>query len=520
MNPSSRLLAAVDVGTNSFHMVIARVHADGRIEVVTREKELVRLGHGGGDMTTLDADAIKRGVATLGRMRLLADAAGAPLRAVATSAVREASNAGAFLRAAHEQAGVDVEVVTGIEEARLIHLGVLQALPLFDRPLLLCDIGGGSTELLCGHRGEVLGARSFKVGAVRLTDRFFASTKGGQQRPRASEVKACRDYVRSTTAPFRKLATKHPFEVAVASSGSAETVARMAHALRGHDELRTFNGFSFTVDEMEKVCDLLIETKPADRTELAGLDPRRADIALAGALTLHEIALSFDISSFTISDFALREGVLLDTVARTSDEVLHHLNDISRQSVRSLMKLCDEDPSHSEHVARLALLLFNRTRTLHGLPDTCRDYLEAAALLANVGLFVSHSQHHHHSYYIIRNTDVLTGLTDSEIEMIALVARYHRKGVPKSDHSEFGALASEQQRIVRMLSGILRVAIGLDRSHDGRVTDVDVDRVGDRLRVTASAANGAPLTLELYAAQERTPLLVSALGLDIDIVTR
>jgi exopolyphosphatase / guanosine-5'-triphosphate,3'-diphosphate pyrophosphatase len=477
-----KLLAAIDVGTNSFHMVIARVHPGGRIEVVTREKELVRLGHGGGDMTALEPDAIERGVATLGRMRMLAEAAGAPLRAVATSAVREAKNASVFLRSAHDTAGVEVEVITGVEEARLIHLGVLQALPVFDRPLLLCDIGGGSTELLCGHRGEVLGARSFKVGAVRLTDRFFAYSNTANQR----------DYVQSTTAPFRKLASKHPFEVAVASSGSAETVARMAHALRGHGELRTYNGFTFTIDEIEQVCNLLIETKPSDRGGLAGLDPRRADIALAGALTLLEVARSFNVKAFTISDFALREGVLLDTIARTTDEVLHHLNDISRRSVRQLMQLCDEDPNHSEHVAKLALRLFDQTKTLHGLDDTYRDYLEAASLLANVGLFVSHSQHHVHSYYIIRNTDVLAGLTDNEIEMIALVARYHRKGLPKNDHPEFRTLPTHQQRIVRLLAGLLRVAIGLDRSHDGRVGVVDVDRVGDKLVVKATSADGYP----------------------------
>jgi exopolyphosphatase / guanosine-5'-triphosphate,3'-diphosphate pyrophosphatase len=514
----AELLAAVDVGTNSFHMVIARVHPDGRIEVVTREKEIVRLGHGGGDMSSLDADAMERGVEALGRMKLLADAAGAPLRAIATSAVREARNAAVFLKSAREQAGVEVEVVTGLEEARLIHLGVLQALPVFDRPLFMCDIGGGSTELLCGHRGHMNDARSFKVGAVRLTDRFFPQI--AESRAKASDIKACRSYVQSTTAPFRKIALKYPFDVAVASSGSAETVARMARAMRGQDELRTYNGFTFTVAEMEAVCDLLADTKPTDRVNLPGLDPRRADIALAGALTLHEIALNFDIQSFTVSDFALREGILLDTMARTSGDVLHHLNDISRQSVRQLMRLCDEDPQHSENVARIAMQLFDKTQTLHGLDDTSRDYLEAAALLANVGLFVSHSQHHHHSYYVIRNTDVLAGLTDHEIEMIALVARYHRKGVPKNEHSEFAALRAGQQRIVRVLAGLLRVAIGLDRSHDGRVTGVSVDRIGRTLRINAAASSGAPLALELYAANERSALLASALDLTVEIAAR
>jgi exopolyphosphatase / guanosine-5'-triphosphate,3'-diphosphate pyrophosphatase len=235
---------------------------------------------------------------------------------------------------------------------------------------------------------------------------------------------------------------------------------------------------------------------------------------------LHEVARSFNIKAFTISDFALREGVLLDTIARTSDEVLRHLNDISRRSVRQLMQLCDEDPTHSDHVARLALRLFDQTKALHGLDATFRDYLEAAALLANVGLFVSHSQHHLHSYYIIRNTDVLAGLTDNEIEMIALVARYHRKGMPKNDHPEFASLPTHQQRIVRLLAGLLRVAIGLDRSHDGRVGSVDVDRVGDKLVMKAASADGFPLALEVYAAQERVALLAAVLNLEVEVVAR
>lgn len=505
--PKPQLLAAIDVGTNSFHLVIARVASSGRIEVVTREREMVRLGKGAGEMKELDDDAMDRGIGALRRMKLLADGAGAPLRAIATSAVREATNAGTFVSRARDEAGVDIEVVSGMEEARLIHLGVLQALPVFDRKLLLCDIGGGSTELLLGHKGEVIDARSFKIGAVRLTDRFFADG-----RIRGGEKKACRAWVRSAIAPFQQPVERAGFEVAIASSGSAETVARLSQGLRGQKPLRTYNGFELTAKDVHDVCELLADTRPEDRANLEGMEPKRADISLAGALILDEVVNAFGIQKLVISDFALREGILLDTVSRIDGNELHHLRDISRRGVRRLLDECDDEPAHAQQVARLATALFDATQVLHGLPVDCREYLEAGALLANVGLFISHSKHHLHSYYMIRNSDALAGLTDAEIDIIALVARYHRKGFPKNDHAEFARLRDDQKETVRTLAGILRVAIGLDRRHDGRVTGVRVERTADGLRIVPEASTAVDLSLELYAADERSGLLADVLG--------
>src|SRR3954454_3973711 len=192
-------LAAIDVGTNSFHLVVARVVGDGRFEVVAQEKEVVRLGSGGGDMKLLTPDAIQRGVDALRHLKRIADISGAPVRAVATSAVREAQNNDVFVQRARDEAGVDIEVVSGTEEARLIHLGVLQSLPVYDRRLLLCDIGGGSTELLIGERGEVLSATSLKLGAIRLTSRFFAD-----QSLHPAAVDSCRRHIGSMLAPFER----------------------------------------------------------------------------------------------------------------------------------------------------------------------------------------------------------------------------------------------------------------------------------------------------------------------------
>jgi exopolyphosphatase/guanosine-5'-triphosphate,3'-diphosphate pyrophosphatase len=505
-------LAALDLGTNSFHLVVARLLENG-YEVVTREKETVRLGHGGGDMKELSADAIDRGISSLRRMQRIASSHNASLRAVATSAIREAQNADVFLTRARKEAKVDVEVISGLEEARLIHLGVLQAVPAFDQRILLVDIGGGSTEVLVGERGEMLAARSFKLGAVRLTDRFFP---GGTTS--SDSVGECRSYVRSILATFDREVEELGFDVAIVSSGTAETMARMIHAARDDTALHTFNRFEFSVSELQSVTEGLAKKKTSDeRRSTPGLDPARADIIVAGALLLEGVADIYGVKSFVFSEAALREGVLLDTIARFQGGALHHLRDVSRRSIKALAERCDDDLTHSAHVATLALQLFDATEKLHGLAGDAREYLEAGALLANVGLVISHSKHHLHSYYVIRNSE-LTGLTDNEIEIIAQIARYHRKSAPKSSHVEFARLSPEDQRLVTTLAAILRVAIGLDRSHDGRVRSLMAHVRRDRLVVEAEAKRGKEISLELYTANERSDLLEEVLDQRVSIV--
>jgi exopolyphosphatase/guanosine-5'-triphosphate,3'-diphosphate pyrophosphatase len=506
-------LAALDLGTNSFHLVVARVRGNG-FEVVTREKQTIRLGHGGGDMKELASDAMDRGIAAVRRMKRIADAHQAPMRAVATSAVREAQNAEEFIARAHLEAGVDIEVISGLEEARLIHLGVLQSIPAFDRRLILVDIGGGSTEVLVGERGNTLSARSFKLGAVRLTDRFFPGGVCDEQ-----SVADCRSYVRSILAGYEHELADFGFELAVVSSGTAETIAHLVNARRGASEPRTYNLFEFSHAEIDVVVTALTaKTTPAARQSIRGLEAQRAEIIVAGAIVLQSVAEAFCIDRFTFSEGALREGVLLDTMARRQGGGLHHLRDVSRQSVQALAERCDNDVTHSRHVATLALELYDATQELHQLAPDCRDYLEAAALLANVGLVISHSKHHLHSYYVIRNSE-LAGLTDNEIEMISLVARYHRKSGPKPSHADFERLDDTGKRTVRTLAALLRVAISLDRSHDGRVIAVRAGRVGDVLAVRAVARGGGDTSLEIYTANERSGLLAEVLGLPVEVTS-
>jgi exopolyphosphatase/guanosine-5'-triphosphate,3'-diphosphate pyrophosphatase len=507
-------LAAIDVGTNSFHLVVARVTGEDQFEVVTSEKEMVRLGTGSGDMKRLTPEAIQRGVDTLRRMKQIADIDGAPVRAVATSAVREAENHDEIATRAREAAGVEVEVISGVEEARLIHLGVLQAVPVFDQRLLLCDIGGGSTEVLVGEQGQVLTARSFKLGAVRLTNRFFPG-----ERLHPSAVSSCRTYVRSTLSPYGREVAAHGFEVAVGSSGTIQAVAAIAQAATGAEPPRSFNRFRLTSDDVRAVTKALAGAPSIrQRARIPGVDAERADIILAGALILEGVLEALGVDELQVSEYALREGVLLDTIQRSRGGSLHHLRDVSRRSVLHLVELCDEEPEHSAHVARLAVELFDQLTALPELTELAdlgepaREYLEAGALLANVGLFISHSRHHLHSYYVVRNTEVLTGLTDDEIEIIALLARYHRKSGPKARHPEFARLSNDDQRLVRALSGILRVAIGLDRSHARRVAATRCHLDGDLLVIEVIPDGDAGIELELFTAEQRRELLEEVVG--------
>ena len=512
-SPPGEILAAVDIGTNSLHLVVARMMGRHRFEVLEREKEMVRLGSGGGDMKQLDAEAMDRGVAALARFREMAEAHGARLVAVATSAVREAENRATFLELARSGAGVNVEIISGVEEARLIHLGVLQAVQVFEQRLLLCDIGGGSTELLIGERGQTLAARSMKLGAIRLTERFFQA-----KTLRTADVDSCRRFVRATLSSFSRDVQRLGFDVAVGSSGTIGAICSMAVARRDQAPPRTWNNFGLTRADLDGVVRALTKAPTvAARAKLPGLDPTRADIVLAGALILEQVFEEFAISSMVFSDYALREGVLLDAWQRQHGGSLHHLSDLRRSSVLRLAEMMDEDPVHSAQVARLALSLFDQTAGLHQLGGDAREYLEAAALLCNIGLFISHAGHHRHSYYLIRNSELLTGFNDREIELIAQVARYHRKGLPRPGHPEYALLPKEYQRLVRCCAGLLRIAIGLDRTHGSRVAGVQAWVTDQAVVVEAVPDEGADIALELFSASQRTDLLADALELPVEV---
>jgi exopolyphosphatase/guanosine-5'-triphosphate,3'-diphosphate pyrophosphatase len=520
------VLAAIDMGTNSFHLVVARGDDQGGFEVLTSEKETVRLGQGSGEMKLLADDAMDRGVDALTRMMAVAASHDAEVVAVATSAVREATNRQVFLDRVKAETGLTVEIISGFEEARLIHLGVLQALPIYERRILLVDIGGGSTEILVGEGESIKAARSMKLGAIRLTERFFppditASLRGeALVKKQARGARKCRKYVRSMLAPVAHDLKPLGHEMAIGSSGTITAVARMAAAARG-EEPRQDNGLNFTADDLEVLIERLVSASPDERLAIEGLDPKRVDIILGGAVLLAGIVEVFDVTSITVSGYALREGVLFDRLtARIGGG--GRLADLRRTNALRLARQLDPDADHAETCARLAVRLFDGTVELHGLGKAERELLEMAALVHNVGLFISHAAHHKHTYYVVRNAEQMTGFTEHELELLALVARYHRKSHPSDKHPEFAQLSDEHKRTVRILAGLLRVAIGLDRAHTGVVGDVVVeagsgDGAKGLLIRPVALDTDLDLSLECFSAQDRSDLLAEVLDVEVKV---
>ncbi len=502
-------IAAIDIGTNSFHLVIARPTATGGFEIVTTWKDVVRLGSGSGDMKTLAPDAIERGIDALGRMAEMAASHGATVHAVATSAVREAENKREFLDRAMQEAGVEVQVISGFEEARLIHLGLLRALPIFNQRIMGFDIGGGSTEIVAGKGTDLLAARSFRLGAIRLTERFFPG--GVVSSP--SALQDCRDFVQQTLAGVEVEFVGHRPQLLVASSGTAGTLTAMACAARGENPA-SLNGARVSAAELDALVEQLVATKPSKRSKIPGLDERRSDIIIGGAILAEQVVQLSGLDGFIYSSYALREGVLVDKMPGAAENNLH---DLRRSNVLRLARSLDPDVAHAEHCTDLALQLFDRLDDKHLYGDDERELLDMAGLLHNVGLFISHSGHHKHSYYVIRHSEQLTGFSDNEIELIAQIARYHRKSHPARSHQSFMALSEADQQRVRVLAGILRIAIGLDRRHRNVVASMRV-LVGDQITIEpVPGSSDLDLSIEVHAASERVSLLSEALQQDVRI---
>jgi exopolyphosphatase/guanosine-5'-triphosphate,3'-diphosphate pyrophosphatase len=286
----------------------------------------------------------------------------------------------------------------------------------------------------------------------------------------------------------------------------------MANARRGRESSRSVNNIAFTRAELDSIVNTLVAARSIELDRVPGLDPRRSDIIVAGALLLEQIFEQLGIDEMVASEYALREGVLLDLAHGDDPRAFHHLSDIRREGVQRVVDLFERDRAHVEHATDLALRLFDETHLVHGLDTDDRDHLEAAGLMHNVGLFISHSAHHKHSYYVIRNNDHLVGFTDHEVELMALVARYHRKGAPSTKHGEFGALDATDQYRVRVLAGLLRVGIALDRSHARHVHDLRCEITANQITVQPLIRPEVDASLELYTANQRVDLLADALG--------
>jgi exopolyphosphatase/guanosine-5'-triphosphate,3'-diphosphate pyrophosphatase len=508
-------IAAIDIGSNSIHMVVAHAESDGRFRVLDRAKEMVQLGRRTLSTGRLPAESMDAGVRTLVAFHTLAVRQGVTrFKVVATSAVREASNGGDFVRRVHAATGLHVKVIPGREEARLIYQGVRQAIDLRDAPTLIVDAGGGSVELIVTDADAPAALHSLKLGVARLCEQFLRDDPPG---PKA--LGRLSAHLAAQLDPVLERHTARGIRRVVGTSGTLLNLIAVAGHLRGTPPDGHLNHFSVGAAEVSAVRRLVGRLDRAERLRIKGLDAKRVDLIIPGAYLADHILRSLGAAELTACTWALREGVLIDFIARHRRGIaeVERFADPRRRSVARFARHLGEEGPHGPQVARLALRLFDQLAEPLRLPPEARDWLEFAALLHDVGHHISHHQHHRHSYYLIANGDLL-GFRREEIEVIALVARYHRKGPPKRADPEYGALPAAAQHVVRGLSALLRVADALDRSHYGVVRDVTVRRRGARL-VLELRTDGDDAALELWDARERIALLRRLLGHDVTLRT-
>lgn len=517
MKIGSKNLAAIDVGTNSFHLIVVKVKEDGNFEIIDREKEVIRLSEGSpGDIKYIKPEAISRALVCLKRFKVIADSHNAIVRAVATSAVRESHNKNEFIDKAFEQTGIEVEVISGYEEARLIYLGVLKAVPIYNKKALVFDIGGGSTEFVVGHKGKMLQTVSLKIGAVRLAQKFFPDYK-----ITSKGIKDCRKWVEGEIYHAAEVMKKEGFSVCAGSSGTIMAAGLMIQAIRNsnYSSQTILNNFEFTKSELKSVEKIILSKKTIEkRKKIPGLDEKRADIIPAGIIILSTIFDFFEIEKMTISGYALREGIIIDTLQKEqlSQSTKPNLVDIRKESIKHLSESCDYDRDHCKYITEFALKIFDDLKELHQLDDANKEYLEAAAILHDIGYHIAHTNHHHHSYYIIRNSELL-GFNDNEISIIAHTARYHRKSHPKKNHDEFSSLPERTQSLIKKLSAILRIADSLDRTHKKIVQSVEckMKRNGVELYIRVKKCSNPEI--EIWSLDRRKALFEEVFGKNLSV---
>ena len=493
-------LAVLDIGTNSIHMVLAEVKADYSYTILDRFKDMTRLGDGVFTSRRLSDQAMMRGLEVIRHLVTLARNKGYErIEAVATSAVREARNGGEFLDHVAQQTGLTVRVITGAEEARLIFLGVQNSVALPDLPTLVIDIGGGSVEVIVGNRDTVFHARSLKLGAIRLKDLYLTKTPPSKAMLHQMED-AVTSQLKSALGPYK---TKR-IEQVIATSGMAANMAEVIYLQRTGRPLPQLNLAKTSRKDIAAIEKRLAGATLKTRLAIPGLDPKRVDTLLPASTVLRICLDLLDKDELILCDKAIREGIIYDFIQRHHEGIQaeRDIPDVRKRNILSLARRCHIPETHALHVAALARRLFDQTTQLHGFGQREREWLEYAAILHDIGYMINSRQHHKHAYYLIKNSD-LSGFTADEIDLVANIARYHRRAVPHRKHDDFIALPQESQRTVKTLSALLRIADGLDRSQFSVVQNVDV-QVGKTVVVVLHVSGDAEL--EIWAARRRSDL--------------
>ncbi len=503
------ILAALDIGSNSIHLVVVKTADEKSFQVLASAKEVVRLARSVAREGQLSRAAIDRAIECLKRFRRTAEEYGAEeMLTVATSAVREASNRAEFLVRAEKEAGVHVELLSGIEEARLIALAVsVKERSRTRQRQLVIDIGGGSMELAVTRNGEPAALLSLKLGAVRLTELFVKSDPLAKK-----QLRRLRSELREVIAARAPEILEVGFDLCYGTSGTintlcAITMRRRLAAAHG-SSIRSQVQASLTLDELTALNRELAALSLEERSKIPGLNRDRAEIIVAGGQTLEAAMEVLGVAELAASNWALREGVIIAHRMRRSAAILASSGQLERDPSLSgafaLARHFQSDLNHARRVAFLSQQMFDDLHPLHRLGGEHRRLLIAAAILHDIGYFVSHTNHHKHSAYLIHYGE-LTGFTDSEVAIIANLARYHRASIPKARHPFFISLPVEDREVVRRLAAILRVADALDRDHKGDVQSARCEIGEKTIRLTAASLREKETTR--WRVEERGDLL-------------
>lgn len=510
------VFAAIDIGTNSIRLAVVRVEEAQRLTTLSLQREVVRLGEGEYETNRMTPAAIERGVLVCVKFAEMARGFGAnEIIAFATSAVREAENRDEFIERVWREAGIEVRVISGVEEARLIWLGVSTGIELGDRRAVLIDIGGGSTEVIVGTTSGYSVLDSMKLGAIRLSNRFLKD-----EGPVNAETFArMRTHVMVTANPVIARVKKTGFDLAVGSAGTITTLADIVARRAGDPPVNSARNYTFRLADLRDAIQMLCRMTVEERRRVPGMDANRADIILGGAAIVLTFMEAIGAEKMTLSERGLRDGILLDHLLRGEAARQHYQSlSVRRRSILQLASACNYEAEHAAHTVHLALRLFDELRLLklHAYGDAERELLEYAGITHDIGTFLSHTNHQKHAYYLIRNSDLL-GFDDTEIDIIANVARYHRKGIPKKRHENLAGLNRAERQRVMVLAAILRVAEGLDRSHLGLIHDIRLEMTRRPRSCLLTVLSDSDCQLEVWGVQHSRDLFEYVFNLPLNV---
>ena len=501
--------AAVDIGSNSMRLLVADVDAQGQLTRLAEDRQVTRLGESVFTRGILDENAIRLSEEVLTRFRgIVASHGGATMRTVATSATRDASNQADFLHRATAALGAPIEIISGVEEARLIGLGVNATWPQNDDPVLIIDVGGGSAEFVLMQSGTMVEGYSRPLGAVRLKEVFL-----DKDPPRGDQILRLQEFIDEKLELVVRRLGRQAFVRGIATSASA---AAIVCAVRGiaRNERYAANQQMATLEQVRKLYRELIEMPIDRRRTMIGIGPRRAEIIVAGVAVFLRAMERFDLRALYYSNAGVREGIIADLAARGVGPQQSKLTREQRTVVEKLARRFGVDAKHARLISALSRELFDSLEALHQLPPEWGRLLEAAAYLVDIGHFISDTAHHKHAAYVVVNAD-LPGFTDAERRLIGLLCRFHRKTMPAARHTDFQALPIDSRRALLRLIPILRLADSLDQSHEQNVDSVQASVKGEMVEVQLAAHGDTGL--DEWAAERLSDIfkLVYAKGLRV-----